>query len=224
MIKAFIFDVGGTLVKTDEAIFHAIGLALKENGVVLKDRKKVIHALGKNTYIIVKTAVEISYSGKDVKEKGNICFESFKKIFPKHVITHFKLFPHVKETLELFKKRGIKLAVFTGFDRTEAKFLLEKMHLSKYFDFVVTVEDVEEPRPHPDALILAAKRLEIKVGECIYVGDTVVDIQMAKNAKMKVVCVKTGIQDNKILEKEKPDYFVKDFSEMMEQISSQLPN
>jgi len=224
MIKAFIFDIGGVLIKTDKAILDAIELALRKNNIQFIDRYTVAHGLGKNNYINVKTAVKVSYTGKDIKEKVEKCFDAFESIFPHDVTSSFKIFPNVIDTLELLRSKGIKLAVFTGFNRTEAEFLFKRINLSKYFDFIVTVDDVKEPRPHPDALILAADRLNVKINECMYVGDAIADIQMAKNAQMTVVCVKTGVQDNNKLKKENPDYFVEDLSEMIEQLSSELLN
>jgi pyrophosphatase PpaX len=213
MIKAFIFDIGGTLVKTDDALIYAFQLALKNNGIELKNREKVIHDLGKSNYINIKNAVDHSYSGDDIDKKIENCYNSFKSIFPKDVISHFKLFPGVKSSLQLLKDEGMKLGVFTGFNKDETSFFMEKMGLKKFFDVIVTVDDVKKPRPDPEGLLLEIKKLGVKNEECIYVGDAVADIRMAKNANVKIVCVKTGIQDNKVLEAEKPDYFVENVKE-----------
>jgi HAD superfamily hydrolase (TIGR01662 family) len=222
MIKAIIFDIGGTLVRTDVAIMQAIDLALKQNNIKLKKPEAVIHDFGKSTYFNVKTAVEVSYSGSDTEDKIKKCFYAFKQIFPNDVLSSFILFPNTINILKSLKDKGVKLAIFTAFDRKEADFFLKKMKLSKFFHNIITVDDVDELRPHPDALILAAKKLKVKTSECIYVGDTIADIQMAKNAGMEVVCVKTGIQDNKKLVKEHPDYLVRDLNEMMKKLSKKF--
>jgi len=65
-------------------------------------------------------------------------------------------------------------------------------------------------------------RLGYTKEECIYVGDTVADIQMAKNANMKVVCVKTGIQNNDLLLKESPDYFVDNLHHVVKSLSDNV--
>jgi phosphoglycolate phosphatase-like HAD superfamily hydrolase len=124
--------------------------------------------------------------------------------------------------LNFLKKKQIKMAIFTGLVRSEAEFLLGKTGLSIFFCFLVTADEVIEPRPHPDALIQAAKRLGVNVDECVYVGDTLLDIEMAKNAKMRVICVKTGPQDKALLKSMNPDYFVEDMSEMLDKIKYEL--
>ncbi len=215
MIKAFIFDIGGTLVKTDEAVIEAIKLALKENGIKLKNPEKVILVLGKSNYVNIKTAVGVSYSGKDINKKIENCFNSFNNIFPKEVVSSFRLFTGVIKNLHLLKTKGMKLGIFTGFNRDETKFFLKSMGLMQFFDVVVTADDVKKLRPDPEGLLFEIKKLKVSIEECIYVGDAIADIHMAKNANVKVVCVKTGAQDNKLLEAEKPDYFVEDLSEMI---------
>jgi|SaaInlLV_10m_DNA_2_1039722.scaffolds.fasta_scaffold27237_2 HAD superfamily hydrolase (TIGR01549 family) len=222
MIKAFIFDIGGTLVKTDDSVLNAIELALKENGLELANKEKVISVLGTSMYMCVKTAVETSYSGQDIDKKIEHCYKSMKNIFPKKVISHFKIFQGVLKGLQQLKNSGIKLALFTGFDKDELNFFLHELKLSEFFDVAVTIDDVKKPRPCPEGLLLEIEELGVKKEECIYVGDTVADIQMAKNAKVNIVCVKTGAQNNELLEKEKPNYFVEDISEMIKLLSNKL--
>ena len=106
MIKAFIFDVGGTLVKTDEAILNALTFALKENGISFqeKDKEKVIQVFGQGQLKNVQTAVEVSYLGSEKEKKIKDCFASFKNIFPRKVMHDFALLPFVAESLDALKK------------------------------------------------------------------------------------------------------------------------
>lgn len=224
MIKAFIFDIGGTLVKTDKALLDAADRALKENDLVINDRSAVIHSFGRSTRYIVETAVKSSYIGNDLNSNVENCRKSFKRIFPTEVVTDFTLFPSVLGALQLLKNKRCKLVIFTGFSREETVFILERLKLKDYFDFSITRDDVKKVRPDPEALILSTKKLGYDINECIYVGDTIADIQMAKNAGMKVVCVKTGIQDNNMLEKEAPDFFVENLQEMVNVLSPDLPS
>lgn len=222
MIKAFIFDIGGTLVKTDDAILKAIELSLKENKITFSNKKEVINVLGRSSYINMLTAVRGSYQGVDLDEKINKCFDYYQKIFPLKVASFFSVFSGVVKALRYLKNKGIKLAVFSGFNREEANFILKKLNLLTYFGTIVTKDDVTKLRPDPEPLYIAMKKLGLRKNECIYVGDTMVDIQMARNAKMKMVCVKTGVQDNNLLKKENPDYFVDNLWEMVKVLEKDL--
>lgn len=218
MVKALIFDLGGTLVKTDEAILEAIRLALQENGIQFTNREAVINVFGHSLFKDLKTAVEISYSGKDaedVEQKIQSCYVSFQRFFPLQVLPCFKIIPQVLEGLEALRQQGKKLAVLTAFERKEADFFLEWMKLKPYFDVVISTEDTLQHRPNPQSLLAAVSHLGFSKEECLYVGDTMLDIQFARNAGIKIACVKTGAQDNTLLEKEGPDYLVDDLKELV---------
>lgn len=215
MIKAVIFDVGGTLVKTDEAILEALRLALAENGVVFTNQREVVNVFGQGQMKNVRTAVLGSYIGEDVDTKVACCFTSFQRLFPSFVMEKFVVIEHVLFGLDELRRRGMKLAVLTGFDRVETAFFLERMGLQQYFDLVLSAEDIVKHRPDPQGLLIALDRLALSRDEVIYVGDAMVDIQFARNAGVGIICVKTGAQDNDLLLKEKPDYLVNDFREMV---------
>lgn len=59
--------------------------------------------------------------------------------------------------------------------------------MEKYFPTLVAYEDTPNHKPHPDPLLLAAKRLGFKPSECVYVGDMPSDIKAARAAGMKIV-------------------------------------
>lgn len=205
-IRAFIFDVGGTLVKTDTAILTALDLALQENGIRFINKENVINVFGQGNRKNVATAVESSYHGANIQNKIIDCYNSYKKIFPQGVIDKFSVIPHVFDGLQYLKDRGMQLVVLTGFDKTETEFFLEKMHLTPYFNLVLSAEDIVEHRPNPRGLLLAVEKLGLRNEQCIYVGDAMVDIDFARNAGIKVACVKTGAQKKELVEQKKPDY------------------
>lgn len=205
-VKAFIFDVGGTLVKTDEAILKALTYALWENGIHFINHEEVVNAFGQGNRKNVATAVERSYHGADLQEKINQCYTSYKRIFPTDVIDDFSVIHSVFDGLQYLKNKKMQLAVLTGFDQPETEFFLEKMQLNSYFDVVLSAEDIVEHRPHPRGLLLAVEKLGLRKEECLYIGDAMVDIDFGRNAGVKVACVKTGAQDDSLLEHKKPDY------------------
>jgi len=59
------------------------------------------------------------------------------------------------------------------------------------------------------------EKLSLKPSECIYVGDAMVDIDFVRSVGVKVVCVKTGAQDNELLIQKKPHFLVDNFQEMI---------
>ena len=83
---------------------------------------------------------------------------------------------------------------------------------------VFALEDYGNKRPLPNGLQMIMERLNIKPEETAYIGDTINDIRMAKNAGVLSIAVKTGAQSNKELEKENPDFLIDDFSKIVDVI------
>ncbi len=218
MIKACIFDIGGTLVKTDRAILVALAQALQQEGIILRNEAAVINVFGQGQLKNVEVAIEQSYSGKDRAQKIKACHQHFQKLFPRSVISHFEILPGVREGLQFLRAKGIKTVVLTGFDRAETTFFLKEMGLRSYFDLVLSAEDMIEHRPNPKGLLVALEKLKLKKEEVLYVGDAWVDIRFARNAGVKVACLKTGAQEVQLLEQEKPDWLVDNFSELIEKM------
>jgi HAD superfamily hydrolase (TIGR01509 family) len=215
MVRAFVFDIGGVLVKNDEALLGAIFLALEENGLHPTDRETTFRAFGHSNYLNVETAVRTCYNGPDVANMVQRCFKTFQTIFPFKVASSFEIFPGNLEVLTHLKAKGFRLGVFSGLNRIEAEASLDALKIKGFFPVIVTLDEVKRTRPDPGGLLLAVEKLGCVPKECIYVGDTVADIQMARNAGVPIVCVKTGVQNNALLAAEAPDYFVENFDEML---------
>ncbi|NIS52904.1 MAG: HAD family hydrolase [Phycisphaerae bacterium] len=86
------------------------------------------------------------------------------------------------------------------------------------FEVIITSDDVEKRKPAPDPLITCAQQLDIKPGNCVYVGDTTTDIKAGKAAGMLTIGVLTGFDEYEALEKEKPDAIVENIQNLQEVI------
>jgi len=96
------------------------------------------------------------------------------------------------ETLQELARRGVRLAVVTNSGRTATIALLKRHDLLGCFEFVLTRDDVERLKPDPDGLMKALAMLSLPASDAIFVGDSVLDIQAAKRAGLKVISVATG--------------------------------
>jgi len=79
---------------------------------------------------------------------------------------------------------------------------------------VVTALDVKKPKPFPDALQIAAERLEVKIQDCAIIGDSVVDVQAGKSAGAKTIAVLSGLFSRGELEKQRPDLIIRDINSL----------
>lgn len=103
-----------------------------------------------------------------------------------------KLFPHTVDVLSSLKKSGrFKIGLVTSTERRTTVPLLKRFDLSGFFDTVVCGEEAE-PKPSPEPIILACKRLNVEVADVLYVGDTDVDIIAGKSAGCDTAIVATS--------------------------------
>jgi phosphoglycolate phosphatase-like HAD superfamily hydrolase len=95
---------------------------------------------------------------------------------------------------------------------------LRRNGLKDCIDIVITRNEVQRLKPAPDAIIECIKMLDLSPEDCIYIGDSVVDILAGKSAGTKTVGVLTGVSSYENLKKENPDIIIRDISELMEYV------
>ena len=103
-------------------------------------------------------------------------------------IRHMVMEPGLKELLSWLKPR-FGLAVATNRSNTIGD-VLETHGLKGFFDIVVSSLDVENPKPHPEALIRILDFFEISPAQAFYVGDTAVDYETSKGAGVVFIAYK----------------------------------
>lgn len=123
-----------------------------------------------------------------------------------------KPFNGAKETLKKLHNSGIKIGVVSSKQNALLIHGLEHFGLMKYIDLVVGSDDVKNHKPAPDAILLAKEKLG-GVNVC-YVGDTKIDIEAAKAAKVKAIGV-LYIKNPRIMLEVKPDDVIEKLSDMI---------
>jgi phosphoglycolate phosphatase len=109
----------------------------------------------------------------------------FDKVAKRNVI-----FPEVESALQSLSSR-YKLAMISNTPRDYFTRVFP-VHLVRLFTELIFADEVGHPKPSPDSLFMAMERLRVVRDECCYVGDSLLDIQMAKNAGTRVIGVATG--------------------------------
>jgi phosphoglycolate phosphatase len=91
---------------------------------------------------------------------------------------------------------------------------LAEAGVADVFEVVITADDVQNKKPHAEPLVMCSDKLDLAPGNCVYVGDTRVDIKAGKAAGMQAVAVLTGFDDYDALEREKPDAIIESVAEI----------
>jgi putative hydrolase of the HAD superfamily len=197
MIKAVIFDLDNTLVDFMKMKGEAIDAAIRamiDAGLDLsyEEVKNRIDAIYKERGIEFQYVFDSLLSG--IFDKVDY------KILSAGVVAYRRAreaalvpYPHVQMTLYELLKMGMKLAVVSDAPAREAWLRLTYLNMNNIFDVVVTFEDTRERKPHPAPFTLALKKLHVKPGEALMVGDWAErDIIGARKVGMKTVFARYG--------------------------------
>lgn len=206
--KALLIDLDGTLVDSAECFSMATEFALSQIGHVGSHVEVGIDIARDLQQNLPLGEIKSIHLKKELKEKF---LKSFSQSFCEIASVRSKLLPNVERTLRVLSK-GFLLALITR--RRSPEYLISKelrrLHISHYFTAIVTSLQVERATPFPDAILLAAKKLQVPIEYCVVVSDSGVDIQAGKLAGARTVAVLSGLFKKEELRKETPDIVIED--------------
>ena len=121
--------------------------------------------------------------------------------------------PEVKRTLQSLKERKFKIGIVTGrMTKGEQKWHeLRRLNIHQFIDAMVTGAEAA-PKPAPDGLIKCIKELGLSAGDCVFIGDSRVDVIAGKKAGVRTIAIHTGVADKKLLAEQRPDCILADLS------------
>ena len=173
MIKAALFDLDGTLIDSNQAIFQTYIEVSKRLGEKEPSIDILRSLLGQPSHI------NLEYLFGQNEQARPIYNEVVKK-------THENLnfLPFVKETL---KEISIPKGIVTSKRSENALEVLKE--LKDFFTVIITPEQTIKQKPNPEPIYLACEKLSIKPEESVYIGDTVRDYQTALNSGTKFIAL-----------------------------------
>ncbi|MBS3051839.1 MAG: HAD-IA family hydrolase [Candidatus Aenigmarchaeota archaeon] len=205
-LKAILFDVDGVLLDSIKYYIRYLKKIVKAMKLEMPSDKEIRFSFGMPWFEGVKKL----WPHIDMKK-----FKKTDKKISSKTLLNLKPFPNAIKSVHEIKKTGIKIGIVTMGNREH---VYKKMTRSGYdlelFDCIVTRSDVKRSRPHPDAILLACKKLKIKPKDALYVGDTLLDHESAKRADINYVSVTCGTLTKNELIENKVLNFVKDVSEL----------
>jgi HAD superfamily hydrolase (TIGR01509 family) len=204
-VDGIFFDLDGTIVDSREAYYEAARIAFHAMGQEMPEKEAVLEIPRK---LERKQPINDIIKG-DLREFLNVYLNSYYSITKEKT----KPLPNVSTTLEtLSAKAKLALVTMRAFPKENIIKELEGFNIAKYFAYVVTALDTDEPKPSPEALIKCVKALDVQMCDCAIVGDSISDIRAGKAAGAKTVAVLSGIFSRQELIEEKPDLIIKDIT------------
>lgn len=203
MYKAVIFDLDGTLLNTLGDLAASVNHALKACGYPERTVAEVRAFIGNGVIKLMQRATPDGISQEDFDR----CFNSFRSHYLEHMFDTTKPYDGILPLLDSLKEAGIKTAVVSN-----------KLHsgvvglCKDFFGDRLTcsfgVLDESERKPAPANVFKALKQMNIDASDCVYVGDSEVDIQTANNAGLDCIAVTWGYRDLDVLKRNQPKYII----------------
>lgn len=199
-VKAVVFDLDGTIASfnLDYMIVRSDvrGLLMKKGlpASVLSSNESIFDMLK-------KTEIFLKNNGKSEREIQKVRNEALA-IAEKYELEAAKttgLLPGVVETLKALKKMGLKLGLCTINSEKSTNYILKRFEIAKFFDAVVTRNNVKHVKPNIEHLEAALKALKVNPDEALLVGDGARDMQCAGELNVIAVGLPMGVSSEKEL-------------------------
>lgn len=213
MIKCVIFDLDGTVSDTLSTIAYYGNMALEYVGLNKIDENEYKYFAGDGRTVLLHRMLKFLNSDKE--ELYEKLEKKYDFEYEKDVIGKTKPFDGIIQILKDLRKNGIKTAVLSNKPDNVTVDLVKKMY-PDCFDVVHGKRNGVEAKPNPQGVYMTLEELGAEPNECIFVGDTDVDIFTAKNSNMKSIGVLWGFRDENELKKAGADYIIEKPSQILE--------
>ncbi|MBQ1701479.1 MAG: HAD-IIIA family hydrolase [Prevotella sp.] len=192
--KTYIFDLDGTLLDTLNDLHASCNYALRTHGMPERSLEEVRQFVGNGVKKLMERAIP---NGLE-----NPLFEDTLQTFRQHYLLHnldtTLPYPGIMEMLQQLKAQGKRIAVVSN------KFYAATQDLCKHF-FGDTIqvaigerEDIKK-KPAPDTVLEALRQLQVTRQDAVYVGDSEVDVETARNSGIPCISVLWGFRSKSFL-------------------------
>jgi phosphoglycolate phosphatase len=186
-VRVLIFDLDGTLIDSKLDLALSINAMLEHMGRATLTHEKIYSLVGNGAPVLVRRSLGEGVTDAEADE-GLVCFLSYYRT---HMLDNTVPYPGVREGLELLKNNP--LAVLTNKPVNFSRAILDGLGLSRYFRFVYGGNSFEKKKPDPMGVEVLLRDLGASPREAMLVGDSEVDVQTARNARIWACGVTYGL-------------------------------
>ena len=196
-MKACIFDLDGTLANTLESMSVSANQVIEPFGYAPLPAENFKYYAGDGARTLVERVLRDA-GDQDLIHLEEV-YQAYSAIFDQDCTYKVTVYDGMGETLEKIKSMGIKLAVLSNKPHAQTKKVISNLFGDELFDWVQGQQEGIEKKPDPSGALAIAKAFGVKPEECMYVGDTNVDMMTGNRAGMFTVGVLWGFRDRKEL-------------------------
>lgn len=197
--ETVIFDLDGTLLNTLEDLKQAVNYALAKYGKPTRTLEEIRQFVGNGIKILIERSVPAETSNEEREE----ILSAFRVYYGEHCRDTTAPYKGIKEVLEILKKEGVNTAVVSN----KADFAVQELIPIYFGDSIAVAKGENEEtgikkKPNPDMVYAVMEYFGSTPAGTVYVGDSDVDLQTAKNAGLDCIGCSWGFRGRAFLEKE----------------------
>lgn len=213
MLKAVIFDFDYTLGDSTKGIVLCMNHAFTQMGYPVQEVEAIRRTVGRR----LQDAFHI-LTGNNDENEAELFTNLFKRKADEVMTISSELYPGVMEMLEKLHENGIKTAIVTTKMRFRVEDILKRFDATVLIDKIVGADDVKIEKPNPEGLLWIIEHFGLGKSEVLYVGDSFIDAETAKNAGVNFAAVLTGTTTREEFEKYKSVFIGRNVLEVYEYI------
>lgn len=194
MRRLIIFDLDGTVADTLADIVISLNTALASCGLPTLSDEAIKRIIGHSVAYMCENAVPA-----EAKDRYPAVLQAFNSYYHKHCCDHTRPYPGLVAALTTLKDRGYTLAVVSNKPHREAVKVMATLFDRLLFSLVLGRMDKFRIKPDPEPLLFAISALDMQVSDGIYVGDSEVDVEFAKNTGLPEIAVDWGYRSHAAL-------------------------
>jgi len=201
VIRAFLFDLDGTLIDSVELILRSYRHTLRAHRGYEPPDELWLRGLG------TPIRVQLRQWSDDPAE-----IEAMARTYSVYNMEHHdalvRPYDGIVDAVRRLKAGGNRLGLVTSKVRTGAERGLRVTGLDAAFDVIVGADDVRNPKPHPEPVLVALERLGTMPAETVFIGDSRHDMESGRAAGVRIAAALWGPFDRAYLEDLSPDYWL----------------
>ena len=207
--QAVVFDFDYTLADSSQGAIDCINFALTEMGLDPVSDETACRTIG--------LSLSETFLALGEHHEPHRCDEFYRLFIHRaeQVMAGLTvLYESVPATIQALGKRGLRLGIVSTKYRRRINEVLERESLLSNFHVVIGGEDVEQHKPDPRGLFVAMEQLGCSTTNVVYVGDSVVDAELAKRAGVPLIVVLSGVTPRSDFETYNPLAVLESISEL----------
>lgn len=219
--RMVLIDVDGTLVDSVPDLAYCVDAMMQQLGLPTRGEAAVRQWVGNGVQRLVERALSNDLNGYPEPALFAQAMPLFMALYAENTSKRSRLYPGVLEGLDYLQSLpGLKLGCVTNKAAQFTLPLLTDLGIVGRFAIIVSGDTLPEKKPHPLPLLHAAEQLGVLPEQSLMIGDSKSDVQAARAAGFKIICMSYGYNHGEDIRHYQPDAVIDAMAELVGWVSN----